>query len=207
MTQQPETWRTLLKPSEVSESTITLGDGEVLSIRPLRHSDSAALGMFLAGLSSSTRRFSTFDGYDLTTAEEMCSAIDIYDKFHLVVVDNEGAIVGLFELGFGLSDRDLANFAGYGLVLDGQYDCMFGPTLADAYQHRGVGTRVFPKIRDVVRQAGRRRIILWGGVLADNYAAIRYYQKLGFVGVGTFTENNQKYRDMLLNVSDSLPTK
>lgn len=198
MISQPETWRTLLNPSEISESIITLNDGETLSVRPLEHRDAVALGEFLAGLSSSTRRFSTFDGYDLTTAEEMCVAIDRYDKFRLVIVGGDETIVGLFELGFELSDRDMTNFAGYGLALDGRYDCVFGPTLADAYQHRGIGSQVFMKVKDVVQQAGRRRIILWGGVLADNHAAIGYYRKLGFVVVGTFTENGQEYLDMLL---------
>jgi len=200
MIPQSETWRTLLKPSEISESIITLNDGETLSVRPLEHHDAVALGEFLAGLSGSTRRFSTFDGYDLTTAEELCASIDIYDKLMLVVIDGDETIVGLFELGFGLSDRDITNFAGYGLALDGRYDCMFGPTLADAYQHRGIGSQIFMKVKDVVKQAGRRRIILWGGVLADNHAAIGYYRKLGFVVVGTFIENGQEYLDMSLDL-------
>lgn len=35
---------------------------------------------------------------------------------------------------------------------------------------------------------GRTRIILWGGVRADNPRAIRYYEKNGFQPVGLFTE-------------------
>ncbi|MFE9363057.1 hypothetical protein ACFYNN_09525 [Streptomyces sp. NPDC006978] len=39
--------------------------------------------------------------------------------------------------------------------------------------------------RTAARQA---RIILWGGVRADNPRAIRYYEKNGFQRVGRFTE-------------------
>ncbi|MFH9836413.1 hypothetical protein ACH4NC_34765 [Streptomyces sp. NPDC017201] len=38
------------------------------------------------------------------------------------------------------------------------------------------------------RLLARTRIILWGGVRADNPRAIRYYEKNGFQRVGRFTE-------------------
>jgi hypothetical protein len=34
---------------------------------------------------------------------------------------------------------------------------------------------------------GKERIILWGGVLADNLPARRFYLKMGFEGVVSFT--------------------
>lgn len=49
-----------------------------------------------------------------------------------------------------------------------------------------MGTLAFPLVADVARRLGRTRIILWGGVLADNARAIRYYEKNGFRPVGSF---------------------
>ncbi|MFD8607717.1 GNAT family N-acetyltransferase [Streptomyces sp. NPDC059631] len=56
--------------------------------------------------------------------------------------------------------------------------------MADDCQGRGVGTRVFPLVADAVRRFGRKRITLWGGVLADNPRAIRYFELQGFRTVG-----------------------
>lgn len=79
--------------------------------------------------------------------------------------------------------------------------CRFGPTLADGYQGRGVGTLVFPLVADVARLRGRTRIILRGGVRADNPRAIRYHEKNGFQLVGSFsTADGSLSLDMMLDL-------
>jgi RimJ/RimL family protein N-acetyltransferase len=40
---------------------------------------------------------------------------------------------------------------------------------------------------EIARLFGQGRIILWGGVHAENLRAIKYYEKLGFERVGSFT--------------------
>jgi GNAT superfamily N-acetyltransferase len=183
-----------------------LPDGEILVCRPLLPTDGKALTAFLAGLSARTRRLSTFDGYDLTEATKLCAAIGLYDKLRLVVVNSAGRIVGLFELSFGIPPGDIARYNTYGISLDECSDCRFGPTLSDDYQHHGIGPLAFAWIQVLVQQFGKRRIILWGGVLADNHAAISYYQKLGFVSVGKFTQDTQENYDMLYDqISGRLP--
>ena len=52
---------------------------------------------------------------------------------------------------------------------------MFGPDAG----------RLMPAVREVARRFGRRRIILWGGVHASNRRALRFYDKSGFVRVGS----------------------
>jgi len=80
-------------------------------------------------------------------------------------------------------------------------DCRFGPTLADDYQGRSVGTLAFPLVMEVARLLGRTRIILWGGVRADNPRAIRYYEKNGFQSVGFFAEADGSLSlDMMLDL-------
>ncbi|MER7722934.1 GNAT family N-acetyltransferase [Streptomyces sp. NPDC096323] len=167
---------------------LRLRDGSEVVFRPLAHGDAGHLARFLAGLSPESRRLSTFDGYGLDTARELCDAIARYDKLRLVVEEAaSGRIVGLLEFSLGLHPSDLARYRKAGVPLIEGTDCRFGPTLADDYQGRGVGTLLFPLVTEVARRFGRKRVILLGGVLTDNFRALRYYEKNGFEAVGTFT--------------------
>ncbi|MFB4426825.1 GNAT family N-acetyltransferase [Streptomyces sp. QL37] len=155
--------------------------------RPLAHADTERLARFLGGLSPESRRLSTFDGYDVVAARELCDAIARYDKLRLVLEEVPSSrIVGLLEVGLALTPSDIARYREAGIELSELTDCRFGPTLADDYQGQGVGTLILPLVADVARRLGRTRIILWGGVLADNARAIRHYEKNGFRRVGSF---------------------
>lgn len=173
-------------------------------IRPLAHQDAAALGIFLGSLSPQTRYFSLFPSYDLATGQMLCDAINRYDKLRFVVeLPASQEIIGLLEFSFGLPDGDITRYRAYGVQLDALTDCRFGPTLADAYQSQGLGSSVFPMMVDVARNFGKQRIILWGGVLADNPRAIRFYEKQGFHTVGSFVhEDGALTLDMLLALKD-----
>ncbi|MBH5333655.1 GNAT family N-acetyltransferase [Streptomyces pactum] len=177
------------------------GGGPDVIVRPLTHVDAGPLAEFLGALSPASRRFSTFDGYDLATAQELCDAIARHDKLRLVLQEvPSGRIVGLLEFGLALTASDTARYRDAGIRLSEATDCRFGPTLADDHQGRGVGTLVFPLVTETARLLGRRRIILWGGVRADNPRAIRYYEKNGFRRVGSFTEADGSLSlDMMLD--------
>ncbi|MYS53565.1 GNAT family N-acetyltransferase, partial [Streptomyces sp. SID6013] len=177
----------MLTLTEIAEDPLRLTSrlkphgGSDVVLRPLTHADAGQLAEFLDALSSESRRFSTFGGYDLATARELCDAIARYDKLRLVLEDvPSGRIVGLLEFSLALTPGDIARYQDAGIRLAETTDCRFGPTLADGYQGRGVGTLAFPLVTEVARLLGRTRIILWGGVRADNPRAIRYYKKNGF---------------------------
>ncbi|OKK04970.1 hypothetical protein AMK26_14485 [Streptomyces sp. CB03234] len=180
-------------------------DGSDVVFRPLTRADTDRLAGFLVGLSPESRRLSTFDGYDLATAQDLCDAIARYDKLRLMLEEVlSGRIVGLLECSLGLNPDDIARYRAAGIRLTAT-DCRFGPTLADDYQGRGIGTQVFPLVADAARCFGKKRIILWGGVLADNPRAIRYYRKNGFQTVGSFTgTDGVRSLDMILDL-DLLP--
>ncbi|MFF3173570.1 GNAT family N-acetyltransferase [Streptomyces sp. NPDC057900] len=180
--------------------SVRLLDGSEVAFRPLTHGDADDLAAFLDGLSAASKRLVTFDGYDLAAARELCDAIARYDKLRLVLSEATGRIVGLLELSLDLHPSDIARYRKAGVSLTAA-DCRFGVTLADDYQGKGVGTQVFPLIADVARRFGKKRIILWGGVLADNPRAIRYYEKQGFRTVGSFTEaDGARALDMILDL-------
>ena len=172
-------------------------------LRPLLPGDVDGLAVFLAALSPQTRRFSTFASYDRAMAAELCDAINRYDKLRFVVeLPTTKLIVGLIEFSFDLPAGDRQRYAAHGVPLDANEDCRFGPTFADAYQNQGLGSRVFPHVVDIARRFGKSRIILWGGVLADNGRALRFYAKQGFQTVGTFVAaDGEPSVDMLLDLA------
>ncbi len=182
---------------------ITTRDGEKLVIRPLEAADAPQLGEFLSALSPRTRHLSIFPSYDLVAAHDMCDAIAKYDKLRFVVENSASPrrIIGLIEFSFAIMESDIARYAANNIALDPATDCRFGPTLADDYQSKGIGTLVAPFILDVARKFGKSRIILWGGVLVDNPRAIRYYEKIGFKALGQFTtSDNFAAMDMILTL-------
>jgi GNAT superfamily N-acetyltransferase len=188
-------------PHLLTETCIA-ANGETLVIRPLEPADVDTLTQFLKQLSPQTRRFSTFDGYDRAAAQEFCDAIARYDKLRFVIqLEASQRIVGLLEFSFFITDADGLRYTAYGISLNPETDCRFGPTLADDYQDRGVGTLVLPFVASVARRFGKQRIILWGGVLADNPRAVRYYVKNGFRRMGAFSNlNGVESLDMLLDL-------
>ncbi|MFI9780260.1 GNAT family N-acetyltransferase [Streptomyces sp. NPDC051956] len=188
---------------------LRLRDGSRAVLRPLVHADVKRLADFLAGLSPESRRLSTFDGYDLAAARELCDAIARYDKLRLVLEDESSErIVGLFELSLALTASDITRYRVAGIPLTERTDCRFGPTLADAYQGSGVGSLVIPFVMEAVRRLGRTRVILWGGVLADNARALRFYEKNGFQLVGPFTgPDGTPSLDMILSLPLHLPPR
>ena len=176
-----------------------LAHGGRVMVRPLTGDDVDALAAFLSGLSPQTRHFSIFPSYDHAGAQALCDAINRYDKLRFVVeVAGVAEVIGLIEFSFGIPAGDVARYASYGTALDEATDCRFGPTLADAYQNRGLGSTIFPCVVDVARRFGKTRILLWGGVLAENSRALRFYAKQGFRTVGRFVDDGgEELLDML----------
>lgn len=184
------------------DSAVASGSVGDCVLRPLLPGDVDGLAEFLAVLSPATRRFSTFVSYDRAMAAELCDSINRYDKLRFVVeLPATKLLVGLIEFSFDLPMGDLQRYAAYGVPLDASGDCRFGPTFADVYQNQGLGSRVFPHVVDIARRFGKIRIILWGGVLADNGRALRFYAKQGFQPVGTFVAaDGEASVDMMLDL-------
>jgi GNAT superfamily N-acetyltransferase len=188
----------LFHEPELVTHKVALPDGAYVTLRPLLPSDVDELAHFLSGLAPITRTYSIFPSYDGVTAQALCDAINRYDKLRLVVEEgSSGQIIGLLEFSFALPVGDLARYSQYRIALDERSDCRFGPTLADAFQNRGLGSKLFPYMVEIARAFGKRRIILWGGVLAENARAVRFYEKQGFQPVGQFVDN---YGDLILDM-------
>lgn len=180
--------------------TAVVSDRPDLRVRPLMVADARDLAEFLASLSEQTRQRWHLPSYDYPMAVELCAAIGRYDKVRLVVLTDE-QIVALLEFSLDVPLADLLRFASYGITL-GPIDCRFGPCVRDDFQRRGIASALMPTVLDVARRFGRRRIILWGGVRADNGPALGFYRKHGFVELGSFRDPTLGVTaiDMILNV-------
>lgn len=192
----------IAKDPSIITTDFVLSDGEKVTFRPLEPHDANALSAFLRGLSKETRRLSTFEGYDLEAAQKLCDAINKHDKLRLVVVNCEQKIIGLIELSLDLPESDIERFKSNGFKLNHETDCRLGPTLADDYQGKGLGSRLFPEVARIVSKLGKQRIILWGGVHKDNKRAIHFYEKQGFKRVGEFTKDGAENLDMVIDLKN-----
>lgn len=169
---------------------MSLPAGGTVLYRPLLPADVARLAEFLGSLSPATRRFWDVESYDATTAREMCGAIARYDKFRMIALPDDGAdapVLALFEFAFHLGS-DHERFRSYGIGLEEDLTCRFGPCERDSHQNSGLGSALMPATLELARRFGMRRLILWGGVLQENERAVHFYRKHGFDVAGQFKE-------------------
>jgi GNAT superfamily N-acetyltransferase len=168
---------------------VPLRNGALVLYRPLVAEDVDDLAAFLEALSPATRQWWHRESYDRATAEELCTAIAQYDKLRMVAVDPrrpEDGLLALFEYSFDIPMGDQFRFGLYGLTLDPARDCRFGPCVRDDHQGRGLGSVLMPATFDIGRRFGKQRVLLWGGVYADNHPAVAFYLKHGFEEIGRF---------------------
>ncbi|WP_433789302.1 N-acetyltransferase family protein [Actinoplanes sp. CA-252034] len=163
--------------------TITV-DGAGLTVRALLPGDGSALVAFLAGLSSTSRRFWHGDTSHEAAAADWIEAIGRYDKVRLVAVDGED-LAGVVDLSLSLPEGfEITRYAAHGIHLDEERTARFGPCVADAWQGRGLADALIPPAWDAIRLLGRDVVVLFGGVHEDNARARRFYRRHGFTEVG-----------------------
>jgi diamine N-acetyltransferase len=117
-----------------------------------------------------------------------------------VAVDAEtGEIIAYSIIKRGYIENDGKRLQSYGITLNNKTDCTFAPSVADAWQTCGIGNALFHFILSDLKTMKIKRIILWGGVQADNTKALNYYKKNGFSIAGQFYHNGENY-DMIVEI-------
>ena len=118
---------------------------------------------------------------------------------YIAVEVNTGKIIAYAILKKGILEHDHQRLNSYGIQPDHQSDCTYAPSVADDWQGRWLGTTLFKYILSDEEKMNFRRIILWGGVQADNKRAIRFYLHNGFTILGEFQYNGNNF-DMIYNL-------
>jgi acetyltransferase len=142
---------------------LTLSDGRVLSLRPIRIDDADALRRGFARLTPEQVRLRTFHRQNELTAAaaERLVRIDPDTTSAWVAVDADGEIRGEARLHADAIDEG------------GE----FGVTVDPSFLGRGIGRALMQHLLDEARRRGLRTI--WGDVLADNSAMLDFVKRIG----------------------------
>jgi len=172
------------------QTVLEMPDGQRLLVRPLRADDADALSRFFAGLTERTRSFYGPHPFDRETAERLCAQAADPRTVRFVALPEpwgpDREIIAYMILTRELGDDDPRRCAAHGHALDAQRTARFAPVVADAWQERGIGSRMARFVLGCAPALGLDRIILMGGVQERNIRARRMYERLGFRRIGYF---------------------
>ena len=190
------------QPDLVSSSEV-LASGQRVCFRPLRGDQAIELGAYFTGLSQATRRVYGPHPFDQETALGFCAALDSARTLRMLAwIEEEGVerIVTYFVVELGVRAGDRQRYEALGLALHDETDCTLAPSVADAYQSQGLGSLMMQHLLRLLPRLGRQRLLLWGGVRADNPRAVHFYTKFGFRRVGEFQAGDTNNYDMIADL-------
>lgn len=165
--------------------------------RELEKTDVDLLAGYFLGLSEETR--SKYGPHPFTAehARVLCNLPkDTADRY-IVITQDQAEIIGYFIVEYADAPSEAKRYKSQGIDLVPKLDPLFAPSMADAYQNRGLASLVMPLIVDVVKKGGARSLVLMGGTLETNSRAIAFYEKSGFRRHGGFQTHIYNY-DMRL---------
>ena len=194
----------ILSRPECATAAVEL-KGNVLVVRPLQEDDGVRMAAYFDGLSARTRGWFAPHKFDAETAQALCRdrlSPSAEGGVRMVAVTSTAppSIAAYFIFLLGVRAEDRTRFASYGLALNGETDCTLAPSVADAFQGVGLGSAMLRHVVEIALRAGRTRMVLLGGVNADNLGAVHFYEKFGFRTVAAFGTATRKY-DMIMNVT------
>jgi ribosomal protein S18 acetylase RimI-like enzyme len=153
--------------------------------RILGSPDLDALHEYLTGLSEETRHRFGPHPFDRATLEGLYREQGSHTGY-IAVEEESGRIIAYSVIKAGFLEHDRPRLNGYGLNPDAITDATFAPSVADDWQGRGLGPRLYEFMVADLKARGIGRLILWGGVQCSNLRAVNYYRKLGFTILGEF---------------------
>lgn len=155
----------------------------MIIFRTLSEPDLGQLVDFLSKLSSTSRNRFGPHGYD-------CESVEYFyqDDRNIGILgfSENHKLIAYAILRKGFLDHDRPRLEGYGLTLNQETDATYAPSIADAWQGKGIGYELFAFAEKLARSRGVKRIILWGGVQSSNERAVKHYQRIGFRSLGGF---------------------
>jgi GNAT superfamily N-acetyltransferase len=140
--------------------------GVPFMLRPLKAGDGRILGAYFLGLSPGTRALYAPHPMDRETADSLCAAAASSDVIRFIAVLPGDGVIAYDILMPGLTDGETERYRRAGVDADPGRDCLVAPSVADAWQGRGVGTPCLRHVISVARRLGRRRLMLMGGFRA-----------------------------------------
>jgi len=167
-------------------------EGESITFRALRSDDGDLFGRYLEDLSEATERLFRPHALTMEAGRKVCEEVDRSGFLRLIATTSnemEETAIAYLSIGLGARSGEIARYEGYGIGLDDQTDCLFAPSVADAYQNCGLGSVLAPRVLTLAKRLGYKRMVLQGGTQKVNHRGIHFYEKLGFVTVGEFVSS------------------
>ncbi len=160
--------------------------------------DAGKLCEYFDGLSLETKHRFGPHSFDFETLDKLLN--DTTAHILYVATDKSTTeIIGYCVVRKGYLEHDSPRLSSFGLTLDHQTDCTLAPSLADRFQHLGIGRSFHQYVSEDLKAQSYKRIILWGGVQASNHYAVRFYERLGYQHIGEFEYYGMNF-DMVLNL-------
>lgn len=145
----------------------TLGDGTVVTIRPIRPEDGDIEQEFVRNLSDESRYFRFRDSVRQLSPQMLSHLTHVdYDR-HL-------ALIAVTERGGREIQLGVARY----VVEAGRDSCEFAIAIADDWQRKGLGSRLMQALMAAARSRGLRE--MHGEVLVSNRKMLEFAAKLGF---------------------------
>lgn len=159
--------------------------GQPILIRRFSLDDAAHISTFLYKLSPETQqRFAPHAYYP--EAIQDCYKHDPALSSFIAIDTKQETIIGYAAFRQGLFMHDIERYTGYANLPDAVSCMNYAPSVADAWQGKGLGTLLLQQTIELAKSAGMQALVLWGGVQCDNEQAIHYYRKNGFIELGSF---------------------
>jgi diamine N-acetyltransferase len=170
-----------------------------VKLRELHFEDLEKLVGYLQNLNPETKSRFGPHGFELEALKQLF--MDPEQFFGFIAEEiSSGNIVAYSVIKKGILEHDRFRIESYGLQLDTETDCTFAPSVADKWQSQGLGNALFHFVLNKLKLKSFKRIILWGGVQANNEKALNFYNKNGFIRLGGFEYNGWNY-DMVKEIS------
>ncbi len=169
-----------------------------VELRKLRPEDYDRLCDYFQHLQYETTRRYGPHAFGKQDIAEIYGSTNLY-KGYIAIDIESSCVIAYAIIRQGYIEHDSNRLQSYGLTLNHETDCTYAPSVADAWQSQGIGNSMFQFIRNELELTGTKRVILWGGVQADNDKAVNFYRKNGFVTLGKFEYHGSNY-DMILEI-------
>jgi diamine N-acetyltransferase len=170
---------------------------ENIKVRKLISSDFDALLFYLQHLSPETKSRFGPHSFDFDSVIQFYNRTDVTGFVAIETIYN--TIIGYSIIKDGILYFETERLYKYEYPDIHNNSCTYAPSVADAWQGKGIGKLMFEHIVNDCQQKFIKRIILWGGVQSTNNKALHFYKRLGFVVLGEF-EYNGLNQDMLLEI-------
>lgn len=153
-------------PSHLVEQ-FALRDGTLATMRAIRPEDARIEQEFVRNLSDESRYYRFMD-----TLRELSP--QMLAHFTRVDYDRHMALIAVVGEGDGATQIGVARY----VADEDRRRCEFAIVIADAWQQKGLGTRLMQALMAAARGAGIRS--MEGEVLASNHRMLQFTARLGF---------------------------